>query len=301
MASSSRDLWKRAASIQAIRKFFICRGYLEVETPNLISAPAPEAHIDAIDAGGAFLHTSPELCMKRLLSRGNSRIFQICKCYREGERGDIHLPEFTMLEWYRTGIGYMEIMDECEDLIVSVAEELRFGEVIEYQGKRIELKRPWKRSTLKSLFDQYSPISIDEAIESDKFDEIMVDKIEPGLKGPCPIFLYDYPQSLASFARVRKDSGEWAERFELYMGGLELANAFTELDDAVEQRIRFERELVRRKNTGKKGYPLPERFLEELQGMPPAAGIALGIDRLIMLMCDRAKIDEVVTFTQEEL
>ncbi|MBN2061206.1 MAG: EF-P lysine aminoacylase GenX [Deltaproteobacteria bacterium] len=300
MTSSAKDLWRRAASIQAIRKFFINHDYLEIETPNLISTPAPETHIDAIPAGNAFLHTSPELCMKRLLSYGHSRIFQICKCYREGERGKIHLPEFTMLEWYRTGADYMDIMDECEAMIAFVAQALGAGEVIEYLGGRIDLKRPWERVTLKSMFDQYATISVEEAIHLDRFDEIIVDEIEPRLKGPRPVFLYDYPQSLAAFARLSKDS-KWAERFELYMGGLEIANAFSELTDAREQRIRFEKEIERRKKLGKKGYPIPEKFLEDLPNMSPAAGIALGIDRLIMLLCDKAEIDKVVTFIPEEL
>ena len=193
MTSNSKDLWLRAVSIQAIRKFFIAQGYLELETPNLIPAPAPEFHIDAISAERSFLHTSPELCMKRLLSYGHSRIFQICKCYREGERGKIHLPEFTMLEWYRTGADYREIMDECEAMIVYVAEQMGYGEAIEYQGEKILLNRPWQRVALKSLFDMYSPKSVKEAVESDDFDEIIVNKIEPQIKGSRPIFIYDYP------------------------------------------------------------------------------------------------------------
>ncbi|MBT8490351.1 MAG: EF-P lysine aminoacylase GenX, partial [Deltaproteobacteria bacterium] len=142
-ARRNNTLRMRAGIIQVIRDFFIERDYLEVETPLRIPAPAPESHIDAIPSDGWFLHTSPELCMKRLLAAGYSKIFQISKCFRDRERGSLHLPEFTLLEWYRAGIDYREMMNECEELIVFIARSLDRGDTIRYQGTTIDLKKPW--------------------------------------------------------------------------------------------------------------------------------------------------------------
>jgi len=301
LAAGERDLLLRARAIQSIRRFFIERGYLEVETPNLIPAPAPEVHIDAISAGRGFMHTSPELCMKRLLAAGYSRIFQICRCFRDGERGDLHLPEFTLLEWYCSGIDYTAVMEECEEMIRSVARELGFGDRIDYQGRMIDLEGPWERITVRKAFERYSPISMEEALELDRFDEIMVEEIEPGLNTDRPVFLYDFPASLAALARLKEDDPDLAERFELYMGGLELANAFSELSDVHEQTKRFEAARISRKRLGKREYPLPDNFLNELRQMPLSAGIALGVDRFVMLFANAARIDNVVSFTPEEL
>jgi len=294
-------LYTRAEVIQSIRTFFIDREYLEVETPVLIPAPAPEANIDAIKTPNGFLHTSPELCMKRLLSQGYSQIFQICKCFRDSERGHLHLPEFTMLEWYSAGADYYELMDECREMALHVTSELGTGDRFEYQGKGIDLSGEWERITVKEAFSKYAGITPEEAIESGNFDEIMVTQIEPSLDKSTPVFLYDYPASLAALSRIKKDDAEVAERFELYIGGLELANAFSELTDHVEQRERFLEEEKKRKKAGKAEYPFPERFIHDLEHMPPSAGIAFGIDRFVMLLTDSATIDEVVTFTPEKL
>lgn len=294
-------LYTRAGIIESIRKFFIDRGYLEVETPVLISAPAPEVNIDAIKSSKGFLHTSPELCMKRLLANGYSKIFQVCKCFRDSERGNFHLPEFTMLEWYRKGVDYYYLMDECRDMIKHVAEETGSGEKFEYQGKNIDLSGEWERVTIKEAFKTYVGLTPEEAVKSDSFDEIMVTKIEPELDTGRPVFLYDYPASQAALSRIKEDEHAVAERFELYIGGLELANAFTELTDPVEQKKRFMEETEKRKKTSKTEYPFPEKFIQDLENMPASAGIAFGIDRFVMLLTDSAIIDEVVTFTPEEL
>jgi lysyl-tRNA synthetase class 2 len=301
LASRKKALVVRAAILQALREFFIERGYLEVETPQRIPAPAPEAHIDAIPADGWFLHTSPELCMKRLLAAGYERIFQICHCWREGERGSRHIPEFTLLEWYCAGSDYHDLMGECEALIQSVARQLGFGETLSYQGKEIALTSPWPRLSVEEAFSRYARLSMSQALEKDLFDEAMVQDIEPHLGVVTPTFLYDYPAARGALARLRPDKPSVAERFELYIAGLELANGFSELTDAAEQRARFLREEVHRRALGKRPYPLPEKFLTELEEMPPAAGIALGVDRLVMLFVDAATIDEVVAFTPEEL
>jgi lysyl-tRNA synthetase class 2 len=301
LVAKESNLRLRAAIIQALRRFFIERGYLEIETPNLIRSPAPESHIDAVGTAGGFLHTSPELCMKRLLSAGYSRLFQICKCFRGGERGKHHLPEFTLLEWYRSGCCYMDFMEDCEDMIRFVAGELGRGESIEYRGRTINLRGPWNRITVKEAFMMFSPISLEEALETDRFDEIMVLDVEPRLSLSVPSFLYDYPAALAALARLKQDDPSLAERFELYMGGLELANAFSELTDVDEQKRRFKREEEKRMRMGKVIYPFPERFMEDLGKMPEAAGIAFGVDRLVMLFADKDSIDDVVSFTPEEL
>ncbi len=299
LASRESSLRSRARIIQSIRRFFIERGYLEVETPNLIPSPAPEIHIDAVNMNGGFMHPSPELCMKRMLSSVYSRIFQICKCYREKERGDLHLPEFTLLEWYRSGADYMALMEECEEMIRFVAGDIEIGTRIEYLGKGIDLKGPWERVTVHEAFERYALISPEEAIASDRFDEIMISDIEPRL---CrPTFLYDYPSSLAALARLKEENPNLAERFELYIGGLELANAFSELTDVHEQEKRFIRDIQMRRRLGKKEYPFPEKFIEDLGRMPESAGIAFGIDRFIMLFTNKAIIDDVVSFTPEEI
>ena len=292
-------LRSRAGIIRSIRRYFHQQDYLEVETPNIIPSPAPEIHIDAISTTIGYLHTSPELCMKRMLSAGYPRIFQICRCYREGERGDRHLPEFTLLEWYHVGIDYRGMMSECEEMIRFVAQDMNLGNRIEYLGKEIEMGGPWERIPVTEAFRLYSPLSIEEALATDRFDEIMVLEIEPRLNRPT--FLYDFPSALASLARLKKEDPGLAERFELYIGGLELANAFSELTDTQEQRRRFISDSNKRKKLGKKGYSFPDKFIEDLAHMPGSAGIAFGIDRFVMLFTNSSRIDDVVAFTPEEL
>ena len=302
LARKKNALHIRAAMIQAIRGFFIDRDYLEVETPSRIPGPAPECHIDAIPSDGWYLHTSPELCMKRLLAAGYPRIFQITRCFRGGERGPLHIPEFILLEWYKSGADYFWMMEECEELIIHVAHNLGHAEQINYRGREIDIQTPWERISVKDAFRRYSSVSMEKALENDLFDEIMVSEIEPRLVGiKRPVFLYDYPVVLGALARVKKTDPQVAERFELYMGGLELANAFSELTDAAEQRARFEEELKNRRASGRVVYPMPEKFLSELINMPESSGIALGVDRLAMIFTDSASIDDVVAFTPEEL
>jgi lysyl-tRNA synthetase class 2 len=301
LASKKLHLWVRARIIQAVRLFFAGRGYLEVETPCLIPAPAPEIHIDAVAAGSGFLQTSPELCMKRLLAAGYPRIFQICRCFRQAERGEAHLPEFTMLEWYRSGADYMGLMDECEEMIIEVSRAIGFGQKIAYEALEIDLRKPWLRIPLREAFHRYASLSLEDTLSSGRFDEVMVAEIEPNLGFPRPVFLYDYPASLAALARIKKEDPRVAERFELYVAGLELANAFSELTDPQEQAARFLRDQEKRRDLGKTIYPLAEKFLRALPHMPECAGIALGVDRLAMLFCNQKSIDNVVSFTPEEL
>lgn len=301
LAGKRDALWRRAMMIRAIRRFFHDRDYLEVETPVRIPAPAPEEYIDPAPSGDWFLQTSPELCMKRLLAAGYPRIYQISKCFREGERGPLHLPEFTMLEWYCQGSDEQGLMHECEDLIFFVAQTLDKSDILAYQGKRIALRRPWERISVADAFARHAPMSMLDALEKDCFDEMMAFRIEPCLEGGRPVFLYDFPVARGARAREKKTDPGLVERFELYIGGLELANAFSELTDEEKQRSRFEQVQRNRRAAGRAVYPMPEPFLWSLRYMPEAAGIALGVDRLAMLFCDAPSVDEVVAFIPELL
>jgi lysyl-tRNA synthetase class 2 len=301
LARRKKALQQRANILQAIRDFFIAEGFFEVETPHRIPAPAPESHIDAIPSGPWFLHTSPELYMKRMLAAGYEKIFQICRCWRAGERGNQHIPEFTLLEWYHSGIDYRMLMEECATLIQTVASKVGVGERVIFRNQAIDLTSPWERIPVREVFHDYGKTAMEEALKNGLFDEIMVRDIEPKLGVRKPTFIYDYPAQRGALARLSPEDKTVAERFELYMGGLELANGFSELVDSEEQRRRFENENENRRGMGKSVYAIPEKFLEELREMPPSAGIALGIDRLVMIVLDAPSIDEVVAFTPEEL
>jgi lysyl-tRNA synthetase class 2 len=283
-----------------VRTFFDALGYLEVETPIRIPAPAPEAHVDAQPSGDAFLQTSPELCMKRLLSTDFNRIYQICKCFRRQERGLRHLPEMTLLEWYTVGSEYGAMMAQTESLVHHVAKAV--GRVrLFYDGHTVDLSPPWSRMTVTEAFTHYACVTPEEALSQDRFEEILTLNVEPHLGYPRPTFLYDYPIACGALARAKPAAPHLAERFELYVAGMELCNGFTELNDSVEQRRRFAAELAQRKSAGLTVYPPPEPFLQALVTMPPAGGNALGLDRLTMLLAGADCIDEVVTFTPEEL
>ena len=300
-ADIQRNLYFRAAVISAIREFFTQHDYLEVETPLRIPAPAPEVHIDAVASEDWFLHTSPELSMKRLLSAGYARIFQMCKCFRRGERGKKHLPEFTVLEWYAADADYRDMMDETENLLCHVAQSINSGDVIHYQGQRINFKKPWQRISVDEAFKNYASVSLKKAMVENIFEEIMTEEIEPFLGKNQPVFLYDYPVEMAALARKKPDDPRYAERFELYIGGIEICNAFSELTDGTEQRERFKTDSDLRRAMGKTAYPEPGPFLKALPQMPDASGNALGVDRLVMLLADLKAIDDVVSFTPEEL
>lgn len=297
--AEQKNLWQRARILTAVRGFFMDQGYLEVETPYILPAPIPEAHIDYIETPGGVLHPSPEVYMKRLVAQGYSRIYQIARCFRDSERGDRHLAEFTLLEWYRTG-DYMALMEECEAMVVSVAHRIGLGTQVPYQGGVIQLARPWERMTVREAFKRYAPMPMEEAIERDGFEEILVGFVEPRLGVPVPSFLYDYPAQMASLSRICAHDSDLCERFELYLGGLEIANGFSELVDAREQERRFNGELEARKRTGLPTHPMPRPFLRALEKMPETAGIALGLDRLIMVLCDCGHIGDVVSFTPED-
>ncbi len=202
LARRKRSLELRARLVQETRRFFAARGYLEVETPHRIPSPAPESHIDALPSGSWYLQTSPELCMKRLLAAGYEKIFQICRCWREGERGSLHTPEFTLLEWYRSGSDYRGLMEDCEALICFLAQALGMGSTLLFRGRTIGLEGPWEQMTVRAAFQSHGGMSAEEALARGLFDEIMVEAIEPGLGKGKPTFLYDYPAERAALARL---------------------------------------------------------------------------------------------------
>ncbi|MBW2477680.1 MAG: EF-P lysine aminoacylase GenX [Deltaproteobacteria bacterium] len=288
---------ERARIIQTVRAFFIGRDFLEIETPSRIPANVPEAQIEPIESSGWWLQTSPEVAMKRLLAAGFPNMFQVCRVWRHGERGRYHLPEFTLLEWYRANADYRDLMIDCTECIQDLVPSGRLA----WQGHNLNLEEPWEILTVCEAFDRYASISLSESLSRNCFDDILVEEIEPFLGSQTPTFLIDYPLRYAALARTKKDDPQFAERFELYMFGVEIANAFSELTDADEQKTRFEQEQTLQKLAGKGPFPKPEKFLSELGNMPHAAGIALGLDRLVMLMTDSRDIAEVVAFPPEEL
>ncbi|MBM3157422.1 MAG: EF-P lysine aminoacylase GenX, partial [Chloroflexi bacterium] len=237
------NLKLRALVLDGIRDFFRSEGFLEVETPLNVEAVAPEQHIFPFTVEGRFLTTSPELHMKRLLADGYSKIFQICRCFRKGERGQLHNPEFTMLEWYRAGADYMGIVEDTERLVQSIAGKLHAGSTIRYQGVEINLERPWRRITVRQAFLDYAGWDPIRLRDPERFDTDFVEKVMPGFPLDEPTVLLDYPAEMASLSRLKPGHPEVAERAEVFIGGLEIANAYSELRDAVEQEQRFRHEI----------------------------------------------------------
>lgn len=299
------NLKKRAELIRAARNFFSDHGYLEIDTPLRSPAIIPEAHIDPVSSEECFLQASPELYMKRFLAAGCDKLFQICKCFRKNERGRLHTPEFTMLEWYTAGDTYLELMEQVTQLVRHIAVQLNqknllpSSDRVVYQKKTIDLKGDWQALSVKKAFQLFSKTTVEEALREGSFDEIISFDIEPELGNRTPAFLYDYPAGQASLARLKPDEPEYAQRFEFYIAGLEIANGFTELTDPDEQRDRFNAENRIRLKNGLQPLPMPERFLADLSCMPESAGIALGIDRLAMIFTDALSIDEVTAFPPE--
>lgn len=297
-------LWLRANVIKALRDFFWERGFLEVETPLLIPANAPEEYINPVVALSSWqLQTSPELCMKRLLCNGHQKIFQISHCWRSHERGSRHLSEFTMLEWYRAGCDYQALMVDCEELLQHIARTcLPANGFFAYNSAKINPFTSWQRISVQDAFSRFGQADVWDCLRKGLYEEILTSLIEPALaKFDAPVILLDYPAELAALARTKPGDNNLAERFELYLGGLELANGFSELNDPIEQRTRFEEANRVRSNIGQMVLPLPKPFLDTLATMPPSAGIAMGIDRLVMLTAGADSIDEIVAFTPEDL
>lgn len=290
----------RAAFFRLIRSFFHQQGFLEVDTPIRQPLYIPESNITPIASEKHYLQTSPELCMKRLLAGGCSKIFQICHCFRKEECGTLHLEEFQMLEWYRTGADYYKLMTDCEELLRFLLDEL-----VKLKSERpiflgVNLSGKWQRLTVEEAFDRYSSVSLVEALREGVFDELLVEHIEPHLGIDSPVVLYDYPVELGSLARKKKTNPKVVERFELYINGVELANGFSELTDPDQQRERFIAEIKAIESNAGPKVTMPEKFLEDLLQLDQAAGIALGVDRLFMIAMNHYEISEAVSFSPND-
>jgi lysyl-tRNA synthetase class 2 len=301
-----QGLRQRSNLLQAIRSFFLERDYIEVDTPLRLPVLIPESNLVPFTSEDCFLHTSPELCMKRLLARGCSRIFQICHCFRKEEHGRLHQSEFTLLEWYHKGWDYLAVMQQCEELIYALVRSfsdlpgISKGEQLCWQDNRVAMAPPWDRLTVAEAFRRYADRNVQEVLSAGDFDAVLVTEIEPHLGQERPVFLYDYPIELGSLARSSQKDPTVAERFELYIAGVEIANGFSELVDPQEQRHRFLVEMDKLRSAGKNAV-LPEKFLAELSLIGETAGIALGVDRLCMLLLGSPDIAAATSFIFEEL
>jgi lysyl-tRNA synthetase class 2 len=311
-------LKKRAEIIQTIRSFFIERELLEVETPSLSQAGVTDQHLFCFkthfigpeisdvkpDVLGVplYLQTSPEFHMKRLLSAGSGSIFQISKAFRNEESGRYHNPEFTLLEWYQVGFDHFQLMDEMEELLHLV---LNCG-----QAKRLTYQQAFMQvlnvdplsASLETLKTAGGHLNLGDVLEDEAdYDTVLqllfCVAVEPIIANESPCFVYDFPASQAALARISPIDQRVAERFEVYYKGIELANGFHELSDSEEQLARFEKDNRLRKENNLLEMPIDTRFVESLKSLPDCAGVALGIDRLIMLATGQNHIDNVVSFT----
>jgi lysyl-tRNA synthetase class 2 len=261
-----------------------------------LPCPAIETHIDAEESGNQFLRTSPELHMKRLMCEGFPMIFQIGACFRKGEQGHIHHPEYTMLEWYEAGGSAETVLANMVALVRRVCEDVwPNGE--DPRGQLMP-QAEWKRITVSEAFNLHAGWDPCETWDEDRFDLDLTEKVEAAFEKEVPTVLYDYPKEAAALARTHEVGGRMvSQRWELYWGGVELANAYTELTDAVEQRARFEQSNEKRQKMGKPAYPVDEEFLSALkEGMPDCGGVALGVDRLAMLLAGADSLDAVLAF-----
>lgn len=320
-------LQKRAVITERVRRYFRAAGFAEVETPILQVSPGNETHLHAprtelTDRNGArlsrYLRTSPEFAAKKLLAAGEERIFELARVFRDRERGDLHLPEFTMLEWYRADRPYDEVMaDSCA--VVRAAAEAAQTRLFAFRGRKLDPFADVERLSVAEAFVRHAGVDLLGTIEgsrgdrdalaeaarasvrvadddtwSDIFSKILVEHVEPELGKGRMTLLYEYPAPESALARVSASDARIAERFELYACGVELANGFGELTDAREQRQRFEMAMDEKQRRYGERYPLDEEFLAALETMPQASGVAMGFDRLVMLAAGAIRIDQVV-------
>lgn len=287
-------LRKRAGLISALRAYFDEQGFIEIETPLVIKAPAPEEYIEGIPAENGFLRTSPELQMKAMLCAGYEKIYQIGACFRKNEFGARHRPEFTMLEWYETEINYLQLLDFTAELLRFAAQKTTGSLRLEYQKQIVDLSLSPQIITVRDAYKKYAGTDVNEISSEEEFDEIMTSQIEPRLGIGQMTFLTDYPANRAALARLKPEKPEVAERWELYLAGMEIANAYGELTDPVEQRKRFEEARAFRKKNNFVPYPFPDEFFQALEsGMPECSGCALGVDRLTMIFTDAGGIADI--------
>ena len=321
-------LLARGRIAAAVRAWFTARDFIEVETATVQVSPGNETHLhafatDLIGPGGErrtlYLRTSPEFACKKLLAAGETRIFDFARVFRNRERGALHHPEFTMLEWYRAEAPYETLMDDCAALL-RIAAEAAGASRFTFRGKSIDPFAAPERITVAEAFDRYAGIDLlatatngegdraplaaaataagvriaDDDTWGDIFSRILAERVDPHLGVGRATILYEYPLPLAALARAKPGSDKVAERFELYACGVELGNAFGELTDVNEQRARFALAMDEKERIHGERYPVDEDFLAALAEMPQACGIALGFDRLVMLASGAQRIDQVV-------
>jgi elongation factor P--(R)-beta-lysine ligase len=320
-------LQARGAITGALRGFFVEQGFVEVETSVLQVSPGNETHLHAPrteimrpDGSHAsrYLRTSPEFACKKLLAAGETRIFEFARVFRDRERGDLHLPEFTMLEWYRADAPYDAIMADCVVLIARAAQATGVG-TFAFRGRTADPFAEPELMTVAGAFEQFAGIDLLATISGDQgdraalaqaaagkvrvagddtwsdiFSKVLVEHVEPHLGQGRLTILFEYPSPEAALARVKAGDPRVAERFEVYACGVELANGFGELTDAEEQRKRFTDSMAEKQRRYGEAYPLDEDFLAAVAAMPEASGVALGFDRLVMLASGASRIDQVV-------
>ena len=317
-------LHARAKALAALRAFFSAREFVEVETPLLVGSPGLEIHLDAVTAGGGYLITSPEYQMKRLLAGGFERIYQVCRCFRAGEEGPHHSSEFTMVEWYRAYADLDAIIKDTEALVHTVVRAVSGSSAVKIGGRSIDVTPPWPRMSVREAMRRWAGIELagdesaaelvakvriagvgvaDDTAWDDAFFAAFLAKVEPAIAAlEQPLILEDWPAPLAALAKRKPTDPLTALRFEAYVAGIELANAFGELTDPVEQRARFVDDQRIRRDRSREVYPIDEKLLAALaEGLPPSAGIALGFDRLVMLATGSDSIAQVLAFTAAEL
>jgi lysyl-tRNA synthetase class 2 len=313
----------------ALRAHFEADGFVEVEAGQIQVSPGNEAHLHAFrtsfvstDATSAalYLHTSPEFACKKLLAAGETKIFDFARVFRNRERGDLHAPEFTMLEWYRAGAPYADIQRDCIDVLKSAA-NIAGNRSLRFRDRNCDAHADPERITVADAFRYHAGVELLPTLSADGqgdrdhlatrarragldvaaddnwadiFSKLLVSRVEPRLGLGRPTILYEYPRCEAALARATEHDPRVAERFELYACGVELANGFGELTDPVEQRTRFLSEMDEKQRVYGERYPLDEDFLAALAHMPPASGVALGFDRLVMLATGAPRIDDVL-------
>ena len=299
-ARIGKSLHARQTARQAVREYFTEQGFLEVETPTRVYAPGTDVYLEPVPSGDHWLITSPEFHLKRLLVGGCPRVFEFARCFREDEQGPWHESEFTLLEWYRSFEAYASVMTDTERLIEAVRRALQTSQSIHVAGYAVDLCPPFERLTTREVFTRYAGVEDVVALAANdetRYFETWLNDVEPALASlGRPVFVTEFPLSQAALARPTAGDPETAERFELFVGPVELCNGYGELQCPRQQRSRFEHDLHRRAEQNHPRLPIDEPFLSALEeGLPPAAGNALGFDRLLALLLQQP-IQSVITF-----